>query len=121
MTDGMSQGELRAVVAERSNRQCEWPNGAGGRCRETMAELAHIKTRAMGGKHKAANELGNLFAACEAHARISDLETPPGGTRSDVYEQIRLVPGCGNVAEGDKIKPLLVEGMQAWIGTLYPT
>jgi len=115
----MTQSELRAAVAERSGRRCEWPNGSGGRCREVMAELGHIRTRGMGGKHSAANVLGNVFAACEDHARISDLERPPHGTDADKYRELRLVPGCGDVRSGDKIKPLLVAGLRSWVDTLY--
>jgi hypothetical protein len=116
----MEQKDLRAAVVERSHRQCEWPDGAGGRCSEVMAELGHIRTRGMGGRHSAANELGNVFAACEAHARISDLERPPHGTDEDKYRELRLVPGCGQVQPGDRIKPLLVEGLRSWIAALHP-
>ena len=47
-------------------------------------ELAHIRSVGMGGKNAGADRIENVMAACAAHARITDLLPPPGGTRKDV-------------------------------------
>ena len=107
-------GELRAYVAERSGRRCEWPNGTGGTCGDPMEELAHIRSRGMGGG-ASRNQPGNAFAACRDHARVSDLQPPPNGTAADMYRELRNVPGCDEIAPGDRIGSAMVSGMQTWI------
>ena len=82
-----------------------------------MAELAHITSRGMGGG-TTRNRPSNVFAACSSHARISDLLPPPGGTAADVYDQIRLVPGCGDVKPGDRIGARLAAGLTVWVASI---
>ena len=79
---GERRQELRAVVMERSQGRCEWPQ-----CGQPATESAHIHSIGMGGRASADDPL-NAFAACFSHARISDGEYGSGS--SPQYEQSHL-------------------------------
>ncbi len=83
----LSDAQLRARVFAIDNYRCPWPE-----CGQPAVELAHITSKGLGGsKHR--NTEGNAFAACRAHARISDGLPPPGGTFDDRDDEYGKVPG----------------------------
>lgn len=83
------RSELRAQVEEISGRQCEHPLLVDGtwflddegpalrtaptvaRCWRRMQEMAHITSIGMGGR-KSADDINNVMAACNMHARSTD-------------------------------------------------
>ena len=86
-----SRSELRSVVFDFAHGMCEWP----GPCGERATELAHIVSTGMGGdpKHKR-DTVENVFAACPAHARVSDGLPPPGGGELERNREYIKVPGA---------------------------
>lgn len=95
MTSGRrygSRAELRAVVFDFAHGMCEW-----SQCGERATELAHIVSSGMGGdpKHRR-DTVDNVFAACPAHARVSDGLPPPGGGLADRNAEYLKVPGVAD-------------------------
>ena len=85
-----SRSELRSVVFDFAHGMCEWPQ-----CGERATELAHIVSTGMGGDPKHNRDtVGNVFAACSAHARISDGLPPPGGGELERNREYIKVPGA---------------------------
>jgi len=80
--------ELRARIFDFAHGICEWTA-----CGERATELAHLTSKGAGGsKHRDIEE--NVFAACPAHARISDGLTPPGGGIAERDAEYGKVPGA---------------------------
>lgn len=70
----------RRQVHEAAGWRCEWPTPI--RCSRRSVEVAHLQSKGMGGsKHR--DDTGNVMAACEIHARITDGQPGPGQTLED--------------------------------------
>ena len=83
-----AKAKLRAQVFDFAHGDCEWPQ-----CNERATELAHLTSSGMGGsKHRDTHD--NSFAACPAHARISDGLPPPGGGIKERNAEYGKVPGA---------------------------
>lgn len=70
---------LRAVVWEMTSGVCEWPG-----CDSAATEMAHITPRGMG--HTGYRDrLGNVMAACDLHAKVTDDLSHPDW--SEIHKQ----------------------------------
>lgn len=106
----MTDAELRAVVFEIDGGWCAWPQ-----CVDAADELAHLTSKGMGGS-RYRNEVGNAFAACRNHARISDGLTPVCGGIAARNREYRRVPGAVEGPHGWKTRDV-VEALRIYLDT----
>ncbi len=90
------RSELRAVIFDFAHGICEWTA-----CGQPATELAHMTSKGAGGS-KYRDIESNVFAACPAHARVSDGLAPPGGGTEERNTEYGKVPGA--LPRGDSWK-----------------
>jgi len=79
--------ELRETVIARSNGFCQWPQ-----CESRGEEIAHLRSRGMGGNRKTRDVEDNLMWLCsDPHARQSDGEYGSGGAQQYLSEHLKLL------------------------------
>lgn len=92
---------LRERVMELAGWRCEWPTP--DRCERRAVEVAHLQSKGMGGSSKR-DGWGNVMAACEIHARVTDGLPGPGQTVEDYRHELErlldrpVIPGTQGTA-----------------------
>lgn len=98
---------LRAGVWEMTGGRCEWPG-----CDRSATELAHIHPRGMG--HTGYRDtFDNVMAACDLHARVTDMEHPDA---HDQWAGLMTSLSVNHIATTHDVRVMLADHVAAMRG-----